>query len=136
MLCEKLKEQIAQLQELEELTEEQKALLEQLKNQYSQNCLNDTSYEDDDEDDNEDTFFWVSSNLDNSTDESAQDEGKSLWDQILELFGFWGNDGESQEKNEDNTESDDSKNNMLDDSSYDDSSYDDGWYDWGDSWDD
>jgi hypothetical protein len=57
MLCEKLKEQIAQLQELEELTEEQKALLEQLKNQYSQNCLNDTSYEDDDEDDNEDTFF-------------------------------------------------------------------------------
>jgi predicted aldo/keto reductase-like oxidoreductase len=57
MLCEKLKEQIAQLQELEELTEEQKALLEQLKNQYSQNCLNDTSYEDDDEDDDEDTLF-------------------------------------------------------------------------------
>jgi hypothetical protein len=58
--------------------------------------------------------------LDNSTDESAQDEGKSLWDQILEFFGIDENDEDSQEENETETESDDTKNNMFEDSSYDD----------------
>ena len=95
MICSELKSKIDELLKKDNLTEKEKILLEEFKNQYRTNCSNDTS--EDDYKNNDNTSFDLdydvgqSINSDDSIPLGNNEKEDNWWllGWIKDLFGIW-----------------------------------------------